>query len=59
MISAPSLGEQSRAVNTVTYADFGVDNLVEYLINGKHLFEKELAVLEKTSNARLNKSHSL
>jgi hypothetical protein len=45
--SAPSLGDQSRTVNIVSYADFGVDGLVEDIINGKHLFERALGALQK------------
>jgi len=45
--SPPALGDQSRTVNIVAYADMGVDGLVEDIINGKHLFERALGALQK------------
>jgi hypothetical protein len=45
--SAPSLGDRTRTVNIVSYADFGVDGLVEDIINGKHLFERAIGALQK------------
>ncbi|CAF1994424.1 unnamed protein product [Rotaria magnacalcarata] len=46
-ISAPAVGDQSRTVNIATYADMGVDGLVEDIITGKHLFERALGALQK------------
>jgi hypothetical protein len=34
-------------LNIASYADFGVDGLVENLLNGKHLFERALGALQK------------
>jgi len=45
--SAPVVGDKSRTVTIASYADFGVDGLVEDIINGKHLFERALGALQK------------
>lgn len=45
--SAPSVGNRNQIINIVTYGDWGVDGLVEDIINGKHLFEKALGALQK------------
>ncbi|CAF1458556.1 unnamed protein product [Adineta steineri] len=45
--SAPVYGSRSRAINIITYGDFGVDGIVEDILNGKCLFERALGALQK------------
>jgi hypothetical protein len=45
--SAPTLGYHGQTVVIATYADMGVDGLVEDIINGKHLFERAIGALQK------------